>query len=305
MPKPLVAIICTTYNHKSYIRQCLDGFMMQKTDFAFEVLIHDDASTDGTVDIIREYEKKYPNIIKPIYQKENQYSKGIDVSIYIFPRLNSKYIAWCEGDDFWVDPLKLQKQINIFKKDEKVGFVYTGFKLIDSSGTLLQNTSLVNEQLSRSKTGYLLPSLLRNNFPQTLTVMFKKELMCDLDKYYNYIYDWPLFTHICGKCKAVFINDITGCYRVNPNGIMRAGTLKTVDNGGFKTLSGAFKAYLNGEYKAISVLDKIKVDIYMYYRIAKRDIEDIIRLENSVKSYPIYRAVKIIYTFKKMLNKIQ
>lgn len=63
------------YNHASYIRQCLDGFMMQKTNFSFEVLIHDDASTDGTQEIIREYVKKYPDVIKPIYQVENQYSK--------------------------------------------------------------------------------------------------------------------------------------------------------------------------------------------------------------------------------------
>ena len=67
---PLVSICCTTYNHVNYIRQCLDGFVMQKTNFPIEILIHDDASTDGTQDIIRGYEAKYPNIIKPIYQKE-------------------------------------------------------------------------------------------------------------------------------------------------------------------------------------------------------------------------------------------
>ena len=73
----MVSICCLAYNHEKYIRQCLDGFIMQKCDFKFEVIIHDDASTDHTADIIREYEKKYPDIIKPIYQTENQYSKGI------------------------------------------------------------------------------------------------------------------------------------------------------------------------------------------------------------------------------------
>lgn len=68
--EPLVSISCITYNHAPYIRQCLDGFLMQKTTFPFEILIHDDASPDGTADIIREYEKKYPLLVKPIYQKE-------------------------------------------------------------------------------------------------------------------------------------------------------------------------------------------------------------------------------------------
>lgn len=114
--KPLVSICCITYNHAKYIRDALDGFMMQETDFPFEVLIHDDASTDGTADIIREYEKKYPGIIKPIYQTENQYSKGVKISTtYNYPRAQGKYIALCEGDDFWTDKHKLQVQFDFME----------------------------------------------------------------------------------------------------------------------------------------------------------------------------------------------
>ena len=113
---PLVSICCAAYNHEPYIRQCLDGFMMQKTTFAFEVLIHDDASTDKTAEIIREYEKKYPDIIKPIYQTENQYRKGGKISVrFNIPRAKGKYIAFCEGDDYWIDPLKLQKQVDFLE----------------------------------------------------------------------------------------------------------------------------------------------------------------------------------------------
>lgn len=111
MSEVTVSIICNAYNHESYIRDALDGFVMQKTNFAFEILIHDDASTDKTADIIREYEAKYPNLIKPIYQTENQYSKGIGAPrIYQESRVKGKYIAFCEGDDYWTDPLKLQRQ---------------------------------------------------------------------------------------------------------------------------------------------------------------------------------------------------
>lgn len=111
-----VSVICNAFNHGKYIRDALEGFVSQKTDFPFEVLIHDDASTDDTADIIREYEERYPEIIKPIYQSENQYSQKISISItYQVPRAKGKYIALCEGDDYWTDPLKLQKQYDFLE----------------------------------------------------------------------------------------------------------------------------------------------------------------------------------------------
>lgn len=112
--EPLVSIDFITYNHEAYIRDALEGFLMQKTNFTFEVLIHDDASTDQTANIIQEYEKKYPDIIKPIYQTENQYSKGVEITTQIqFPHARGKYIALCKGDDYRKDHFKLQKQVDI------------------------------------------------------------------------------------------------------------------------------------------------------------------------------------------------
>ena len=110
--KPLVTVSCITYNHEKYIARALDSFLMQKTDFPFEIVIHDDASTDRTPEIIREYAEKYPEIIRPMYQKENQYSKGISniSGAFNFPRAEGKYIAMCEGDDYWIDDSKLQRQ---------------------------------------------------------------------------------------------------------------------------------------------------------------------------------------------------
>lgn len=116
-----VSIICNAYNHEKYIRDALESFLMQKTNFKFEVLVHDDASTDKTAEIIREYEEKYPEIIKPVYQKENQYSQGIRyASLYQYPRVRGKYIAFCEGDDYWTDPYKLQKQYDALESNPQV-----------------------------------------------------------------------------------------------------------------------------------------------------------------------------------------
>ena len=97
-----VSIYCLSYNHAQFLVQTIEGIVNQKTNFNFELLIHDDASTDGSNQIILNYQKKYPNIIKPIIQKENQYSKGINISKEIlFPLFKGKYVAICEGDDYW------------------------------------------------------------------------------------------------------------------------------------------------------------------------------------------------------------
>lgn len=114
--KILLSIRCLVYNHEPFLRQCLDGFVMQKTNFRFEAIVHDDASTDGSAAIIREYAEKYPDIIKPIYETENQYSKH-DGSLgrIMNAACKGKYIAVCEGDDYWIDPLKLQKQVDFME----------------------------------------------------------------------------------------------------------------------------------------------------------------------------------------------
>ena len=123
MKEVKVSVICLTYNHEKYIKKALEGFVSQKTDFSYEVLIHDDASTDGTANIIREYQKAYPEIIKPFFQTENQYSKGIRiVRQYLLPYSKGEFLAFCEGDDYWVDENKLQKQYDVMMNNPKVVF---------------------------------------------------------------------------------------------------------------------------------------------------------------------------------------
>lgn len=112
---PLVSICCITYNHVKFIRDCLEGFLCQKTTFPYEILIHDDASTDGTQNIIREYQKRFPNIIKPILQTENQYSQGKNIGRFNTDRACGRYLAVCEGDDFWCNSNKLQSQFDFME----------------------------------------------------------------------------------------------------------------------------------------------------------------------------------------------
>lgn len=115
--EPLVSICSITYNHAPFIRQCLDGFLMQQTNFPIEIVINDDCSTDGTTEIIREYAEKYPDKIFPIFHDQNLYSQGVRGMFlkYVFPKVRGKYFALCEGDDYWTDPQKLQKQVDFLE----------------------------------------------------------------------------------------------------------------------------------------------------------------------------------------------
>ena len=128
--KPLVSIRCIALNQKDYISDALDGFLMQKTDFPFEIVVHDDASTDGTDLIIRQYEEKFPDIIKGLYETDNQYSKHDgSLSKIINGALHGKYVAFCEGDDFWIDENKLQKQVDFLESNPDYGLCYTQGKI--------------------------------------------------------------------------------------------------------------------------------------------------------------------------------
>lgn len=118
---PTVSIWCLVYNHEHYLRKCLDGFVKQITTFPVEAIVHDDASTDNSASIIMEYASKYPHIIKPIIETENQSSKKDGSLDLLFKKtMRGKYIAICEGDDYWTDPYKLQKQVDYLENNSSV-----------------------------------------------------------------------------------------------------------------------------------------------------------------------------------------
>ena len=106
----MVSVLCTAYNHEKWIKDAIEGVLEQQTDFKYELIIHDDASTDNTASVIQQYAGQYPDVIRPIFQKENQFGKCSLYKKYLFPSARGKYIALCEGDDYWCDSHKLQRQ---------------------------------------------------------------------------------------------------------------------------------------------------------------------------------------------------
>lgn len=184
-------------------------FLMQKTSFKFEVIVHDDASTDGTTEILKEYALKFPDIIKPIIETENQYIKiGFSgILALMHQRSRGKYIAFCEGDDYWTDSLKLQKQVDFLEKHLDYGMIYTAFDRIDTNGNTIVNDKQLHRQLSRCKSGWIFYDLILGNFIQTLTVMMRRNSLANIEKYYDKIYDYPLYLHVSGKSKVYFMKE--------------------------------------------------------------------------------------------------
>lgn len=215
----MVSILTLAYNHEPYIRQCLDGIVMQRTNFRFELLIHDDASTDETANIIREYEKKYPDIIKPIYQKENQYSKKVPIgATYLYPKAKGKYIALCEGDDYWTDALKLQKQVDFLESHPDYVMCSHRFRIyIQEQGRFEDDWH--NELLEG--VNYDLNTLIHGNwYFHPLSVMFRFKKL-DLQEYSKYPYsmDAVLFFHLLKKGKGYMFIEKQAVYRIHNGGI--------------------------------------------------------------------------------------
>lgn len=217
--KPLVSISCITYNHAPYIRQCIDGFLMQKTTFPFEILIHDDASPDGTADIIREYEKKYPLLIKPIYQTENQYSQGkTSVSAtWNFPRAKGKYIALCEGDDYWIDENKLQMQVDFLEKNPEYGMCFSNARIVDSTNL----TSILTPGIKRNRR-ITTEEIIKNGgmFVPTPSMIFKREILRNYPDVCRqcWIGDYPLQIYNALKWDVYFFSIPLVAYRKNAIG---------------------------------------------------------------------------------------
>lgn len=224
----MVSVCCLVYNHEKYLRKCLDGFVMQKTSFKFEVLIHDDASTDGSQDIIREYEEKYPDIIKPIYQTENQYSKGVKISqTFLYPKIKSKYVAFCEGDDYWCDDHKLQKQFDIMEMNSDCSMCVHKVDVIFENGLYSGNSkpSKSHDFVTREYTFTELLPMFPDVFCQLSSYFIKRDVLytihngnisCITKK--SPVGDLCLlyFSLIVGN--LYYIDNAMSCYRTNSIG---------------------------------------------------------------------------------------
>ena len=214
--KLIVSICCQTYNHKDYIAQAIESFLMQKTNFSFEILLRDDASNDGTAEICKEYAEKFPKAINLLAYNENQYLKGVSPFRDNVKRAQGKYIAICEGDDYWTDPYKLQKQVDFLEANDEYVLCHTnGYRNIN--GRLKPWKEYFPNQ------GDIQEVFYHGTVVKTCSALLRSSLINDFTKLYTKtnlsVGDWPLFAFYSTKGKIGYISDQTCVYRDNPNSI--------------------------------------------------------------------------------------
>lgn len=255
----LVTIYTLVYNHEPYLRQCLEGLVMQKTNFKFKCFVHDDASTDNSAAIIKEYVAKYPELFDVVLENENQYSKH-DGSLerIIEQHLEGKYIAICEGDDYWTDPLKLQKQVDTLESNPSISLVYTGFKNVDTAGKLI-GRSYYEKLCSKSPSGDILGNLFQRNCIMTATVVYRKDIYdSKLYKDSPGFYDYSIFLSAAMLGKIIFLKEKMACYRMTPGSLIvsHKKDLKPVFDQIFVYFS---KAFLDGEGFGRTFFQRFKI----------------------------------------------
>jgi len=212
--KPLVTILCITYNQKKFIAETIDSFLQQKTNFGFEIIIHDDNSTDGTTQILTEYGKTHPDIVKINYEKENQFSKGnIRFVDEMFRQAKGDYIALCEGDDYWTDPMKLQAQVNYLQQHPSHTICFHTAKIVSDN-----QQKEVFFPSGNENSDYTITKMLQTNFIATSTVMYRKQDYKNL-KCTTMPNDWYLHLYHAQFGKIGFIDKPMAVYRRHSGGV--------------------------------------------------------------------------------------
>ena len=211
--KVYVSILCPCFNQEDYIRDTIESFLAQESEYRFEIIVHDDASSDSTAQILKSYQARFPTIVKLILQTENQYSQGKLIFVLAANYAQGEFLALCEGDDYWLDPKKIQKQVVCLLSDQSISLVHTG--ALD----FIQNTNNYSVSVVPSSINTT-SSLFNRNQIRTLTTMFPKKFF---DEFFTINYneatkwllgDWPLWIYLSVQGKIVLIPDVTSVYRI-------------------------------------------------------------------------------------------
>lgn len=215
---PLVSILCITYNHEKYIEECLEGFLMQETTFPVEIIVHDDASTDNTPRILRECSANHPSLFRLILQQENKLSQNIRPTPIAIAEAKGRYVAFCDGDDYWFDPLKLEQQVKKLEEMPEANLCFHRVRIEAVDGKILQFDELPEFAL---KPVYTIDDIMRGNFLPTSSVLAKRETVASTPDWFQYIVmnDWPRWILACENGPAITLDKIMGVYRTHNSGL--------------------------------------------------------------------------------------
>lgn len=284
--KPLVTFLCFTYNQEDYIEQTIRGFLEQKTSFPYEILIHDDSSTDGTKDIIESYRLKYPHIIRCIYQAENQYSQGISPSIIVEKECKSDYVALCEGDDYWINENKIENQFKLMLSDDSISMIVSPGKL-ERDGKILSDLHCYYGSENKNITAQDILNVA-SQFAPTASYFVKKSYLVNAT---DAFIDAPvgdlfieLYSAVFGR--VVYLPEVSSVYRAMAKN------------------SFSEKSSIDGLKNCIRIKDSMQKTIEQ-----SRSIKGFDRLDWSIKLAAMHSDIALLYLknkevekFKEMIN---
>jgi RimJ/RimL family protein N-acetyltransferase/glycosyltransferase involved in cell wall biosynthesis len=285
---PLVSICCITFNHAPYIAKCLDNLLAQQINFPVEIIVHDDASTDGTADVIRTYEKKYPNRFTVIYQTQNQYSQG-KLYVYedvLFPMTKGKYIAICEGDDYWTDPLKLQKQVDFLESHPDYVMVSHACKVIYTDDSLAWDWTFPHTEITLDDT-------LKSVTTHPNTWVFRRYDTPPVDYNSLPMGDDPRMCYLLTLGKSYYMNEYMSIYLLHQGGSWSA--LNQLN----KSLhTYIFRMYIWNyyPYKRAQILQPMKEEAVKLY-LARKGNEEAFKKNRFYGTYAKYTnfSTKVVY----------
>lgn len=214
---PLISICCATYNHKDYIEDAILGFLKQECTAKFEIIIRDDASNDGTSSIVKHYANRYPKVIRPIINGNNLFNCGEKPHDAWKKLARGKYIAICEGDDYWISKDKIQIQFDFLETHPEYGLCCHPALTSQTEVEALGNKPRSSE-IHSGKTVQL-QDILDFNFVFTNSVMVRSDYLHEMQPHGLYMGDWPLWTFVISKSKAFHHDNIYGFYRKHNNGL--------------------------------------------------------------------------------------
>ena len=259
LTKPLLSVCLITYNHVKYIEQAIEGVLMQQTDFSFDLIIADDFSIDGTREIVINYKKKYPALIKLILQQKNVGAAQNWIELITTP--SAKYIAYFEGDDYWTDPLKLQKQVDFLEANNDYAICFHRVHEL-RTGEDIRLSTLNN---STEEETYTVEDLAVDNFIHTPSVIFRNDLIKKFPDWFvdSPVGDYPLHMLNARFGKIKYFPECMAVYRRHENGIWGGKSQLHQSTGWVWMLTRLAAEFKGTEVEKILLEQKVRNELYI------------------------------------------